>query len=516
MPLTAITHEKNSQRKAHRIDIPIKLIIENNIFYVKNWSVSGVGIELTPEQKIDFNIGDVVKASIVLLTGESSIVLDIEITIKNKSDNYYGAEITKISDKNKRVLRHYASLAIDGNVNKIDDLSGNLFMQNVESPISEPISLSEKEEKKIKRSFLKRFFIYFIVSIVFIAFILNIIIYNYIVVKDSMGVISGNSIHYVAPYDGYIKNIYVKVGDTISKKELLFEMETNEYEQKIKILNNTQKILKERIAYLKQELLSYKDDSRKKLAEFKKVSSKEIKALKNEYEEQQKTYKKVKFLYDHQLISFKEFAMLQAQYQQFMNRYNSVVNKDFSNSKEMIALKQMYMKDKEQMLSINNSIDSLAKEIQKNELELENLRTYLKKSLIYSHSRGVVYSVNSDISQNVKYGQSILLVQTDKQAFILTKALSDEISSIELGSKVLVYSKKNNKIYEAHITGIGYPSIDGIDVGAQELSQNEIPIKIEFDNKNIKFNLNEYVELYILNSSKTAHFFFEHIVKEFI
>jgi hypothetical protein len=158
----------------------------------------------------------------------------------------------------------------------------------------------------------------------------------------------------------------------------------------------------------------------------------------------------------------------------------------------------------------------LTKEIQRNNLELQALKDYTKKALIYSHTEGVIYNINNKPSDAVKYAQTIMLIQTHAKPFILTKALSDEISSIELGSKVVIYSSKKDKVYDAHITGIGYPSIDGIDVGAQELSQNEIPIKIEFDDKNISFDLNEYVDIYILNNSNISKFLFKNIVRKLI
>jgi multidrug resistance efflux pump len=514
MPLTTITHEKNSQRKAHRINIPLKIIINNNIFRVTNWSVNGMGIEL--DANVDFNVGETLEASVVLMTGESSIVLDVEITIRSKSTNYYGVEITRISDKNKRVLRHYASLAIDGDVNRVDDLSTNLFMQNVASPINDPISLTDKEEKAVKRSFLKRFFIYLFIFVVFMGFFINIIVYNYVVIKDSVGVISGNSAKYFAPYDGVIKDIYVRVGDRVSKEQVLFEMQNENYEKQIKLLKTTQKTLKDKVSYLKNEVLSYKNYSRKKLQEIGKVSKSEVDALKEQYKSEEKTYKKAQLLYKNQLISFREFSLLQSNYKIFMDKYNKVINNDFSTNKDRMILEQNYMKNNEQILSLNNSIDSLTKEIQRNNLELQALKDYTKKALIYSHTEGVIYNINNKPSDAVKYAQTIMLIQTYAKPFILTKALSDEISSIELGSKVVIYSSKKDKVYDAHITGIGYPSIDGIDVGAQELSQNEIPIKIEFDDKNISFDLNEYVDIYILNNSNISKFLFKNIVRKLI
>jgi hypothetical protein len=84
------------------------------------------------------------------------------------------------------------------------------------------------------------------------------------------------------------------------------------------------------------------------------------------------------------------------------------------------------------------------------------------------------------------------------------KVLSDEISKIQLGAPCIIYSPRLNKRFNAHISGIGYPAIEGIYVGVNELSQNEVPVKISFDDSDVKLSLNEYVNVYITNTSFIA------------
>jgi len=513
MSLGQITHEENSKRKTHRIKIPIKVIINNELYDVSDWSMNGMKI-ISTKDKRDFspNIGDTQDISIVLNTGSSSIILNVEITIKNILSDGYGVLISKINDKNKKVLRHYASLAIDGNIEMVDDLSGNLFMNNVASPITEPIALSDKESVKIQKSFLKRVVFYILAAIVFILVSVNVLFYNYVITNESVGVISGNSVEYLAPYSGSIKDIYVTRGDRVSPKQALFEMDDSEYKTQIAVLENTKEQLKKKSKLLKRKLLKYKEASQKSLSKLHEASTQSIALLKNKYDTQKETYERAKKLYSQQLISLTEFNLFELGYLNAMSNYDSVVHKRNFNNKNELILEQNSIKNEDYILRVQNSLDQLSKNLSQTQLDIEVLQAYIHKALVSSNSSGIVYKINKQKSNILNYSESVLLIQTHTKPFILTKTLSENISKIEMGAPVIVYSAKNKKVYYARVSGIGYPSIDGIKIGSQELSQNEIPIKIEFDDENIEFDLNEYVDVYITNSSFLAQFLLNKVV----
>ena len=513
MSLGQITHEENSKRKAHRIKIPIQVIMDDNVYNVSDWSMNGMKIILAEtDDMLNLKIGDTRDISIILNTGNSSIILNVEIIIKNIFSNSYGALISKINDKNKNVLRHYASLAIDGNIEMVDDLSGNLFMSNVASPIKEPIALSDKETVKIQKSFFKRVVLYFIAFVIFLLVSINVLFYNYVITNESIGVISGNSIEYLAPYDGSIKDIYVKRGDIVASNQVLFEMNDSNYKSQIAILERTGVHLKQKIKLLQEQLLKYKKASKQALSKLKLASSQSIEILKSKFSTQEQTYERAKKLYQNQLISLKEFNLFETEYLNTLRQYDSVVNQKNFNNKNELILEQNSIKNEDYILKVQNSLDVLNKNLSQNQLDIKVLLAYINKSLISSNSEGIVFKINKQKSSILNYAEIVLLVQTHTKPFILTKTLTQNISSIEINANVIIYSPKNDKIYYGRVSGVGYPSIDGINIGAQELSQNEIPIKIDFDDENVKFDLNEYVKVYITNSSFIAQFLLHKVI----
>ncbi len=504
--ISSITHAENSKRKSHRLNIPVQAIISNYTYQVTDWSMNGLKVEIDNNiNKNTFSINDILDIKIILPTGNSSILLDMSITVRSIQSNSYGMEITTINDKNKRVLRHYATLAIDGNIDQIDNLSGNLFMNNVASPIKEPILMSDKESKTLHTNFLKRLFINLVVGFIFISIVVTVSLYNYLVQRDTSGLIAGNSSIYSAPYDGVIKNIYIKKGDAIHKNQALFEMQDKEYKDQLNILKETQTLQQKQLKNYQSILYKYKKYSNKKLKEMKSIKYNDEKYIKNNLITQENTYHRAKYLYKNQLLSFSEFSEIENNYLIYMDEYNTVVNQKRSTNKNILLLEQNYNKNQDHIISIQNSIVYLSKELEANKLEVAILKKYIDNSVILATSSGTVHNINKKISDSLSYADNVLIVETKTKPFILIKVLTDEIANIRMSAPCIIKSARTGKIYTAHIAGIGYPAIDGINVGGNELSQNEIPVKIEFNDESVRFHLNEYVNVYIMNNSPIAN-----------
>ncbi|MEA3523601.1 MAG: PilZ domain-containing protein, partial [Campylobacterota bacterium] len=240
----SITNKANCHRKTHRINIPIQVIIANTTYSVLDWSTQGLKVNYPSD---NLNIDEKIDITFILPTGDSSILLKAEVILRSINHEDYGFEILKLSDKNQRVLRHYATLSIDGNHNHVDNLSGDLFMTDVISPIHEPIVLSEKEHHAVHKSFLKRVISYLFFGILFFILVIVTFFYNYIILYESTGLISGNAKHYSAPKEGMLKAVYVTNAQKLTKNQLLFEMDVRIEEDLLKNLRKHKALLKKQL-----------------------------------------------------------------------------------------------------------------------------------------------------------------------------------------------------------------------------------------------------------------------------
>ncbi|MEA1920865.1 MAG: PilZ domain-containing protein [Campylobacterota bacterium] len=505
MTISSITSEQNCNRKTHRLNIPIQAIIDNHSYTVEDWSTHGLKIKLSSSDfPIKLEVDDSTDISLVLPTGESSIVLQVKVIIRSIYEGKYGIEILEISDKNKRVLRHYATLAMDGNRNHIDELSSSLFMTNVPTPITEPIQLSDKEYKNIHNKFLKRFFFYIGVGTLFTGVIVLILFYNFIIISRSNGLISGNSKNYTASRDGSIKSIYVNNSQRVLASQVLFEIDTKEEKELLKALQEQQVFLNNQIKTTEFDLNVFIERSRIKELEIKRIDEEELKYLKQSYLVQKQTYERATILYQEQLIPITKYIDIQNQYFSFRENYNSVVLHNNSTDKKKVSTNHELFKNQDYVLVLQKELTTLRQNYQINKLKIISLEQQINKSIIVAEETGTVHNIFHKDGDDIEYLDKIITLETDRKAYLLTKLTSDEITRIHIDEQCLLYSKRTNKSYWGHIVGIGYSMTEGVTTNTTEISQNEIPIRIEFDDPSIRFHLNEYLEVYIINNSTIA------------
>lgn len=505
MNKTSLTKEQNCQRKAHRMRIPIHAIIDHVTYAVTDWSTQGLNIVTTAAQPtIDIAIGDIVSMTLMLPTGESSILLRTEAMVKKIEGSHYGLEIIHISDKNRRVLRHYATLAIEGNRDSVDALTGDLFMSDVPSPLQEPITLTEKEHKEVHESFQKRSFFYMLMGLLLAVVVVTTLIYNYLVIFESTGLIAGNAKHYSAPQDGVIKAVYVTNAESVMPGQLLFEMEGKGLQESLKGLRAQDKLMRVQLASTRDDLEVSKGDSLKKTQEITQISKQERESLQASYGVEKEAYDRATRLYEKQLITLQTYTDVQNQYFAFKSRYDDVVLHDNSANKNRLLADQALSKNKDHMLSLQKSINTLEVEIEANAMEMATLEQQLRDLSVIAQERGVVHNIFHKGGDHVEFSDSVVTLEVDQQPFVLTKMFTDEVASVHIGGPCLLYSEREHRSYRGHIEGIGYSVTEGSTTNTTEISQNEIPIRIVFEDPSLRFHLNEYLEVFMINDSSVA------------
>lgn len=505
MNSTSLTKEQNCQRKAHRMRIPIHAIIDHVTYAVTDWSTQGLNIVATPEQPtIDVGIGDMVSMTLMLPTGDSSILLRTEAMVKKIDGAHYGLEIIHISDKNRRVLRHYATLAIEGNRDSVDALTGDLFMADVPSPLQEPITLTEKEHKEVHDSFRKRSFVYLVLGVLLAVLVVMTLIYNYLVIFESTGLIAGNAKHYTAPQDGVIKAVYVTNAEDVTPGQLLFEMEGKGLRESLKGLRMKDKLMRVQLASTLDDLEASRGHSLKKTQEIAQISKQEREALKASYGVEKEAYERATRLYEKQLITLQTYTDVQNQYFAFKSRYDDVVLHDNSTNKNRLLADQALFKNQDHILTLQKSINTLEVDIEANAMEIATFEQQLRDLSVVAQERGVVHNIFHKGGDHVEFSDGVVTLEVDQRPFVLTKMFADQVASVHIGGPCLLYSEREHRSYRGRIEGIGYSVTEGSTTNTTEISQNEIPIRIVFDDPALRFHLNEYLEVFLIDDSPVA------------
>jgi multidrug resistance efflux pump len=467
---SSIKSEFNNKRKAQRFHIPIFVVIDGKSYQTSDWSMTGIGIIFHDDFRLVKN--DEVKAQLILPFSDANINLKIKLVVRNIHKSICGFEILEISEKNKRVLRHFMTMVLEGNADKFEDLVSDLNMPVVETPINESILLAEAEEKALKDKFTFKAVVYMILGFVLFVSVVVTSLYNFFVVYQSKGIIFGNYDTYNIEVSAKLEDIFVASKDIVSTGKTLFKLDSYNVENKLQIENQKLKSLQDKYIRLKKSLesdLEFTKSRRDKLKD-------KIKSLESKRDILNSEFKKAQKLYSQNIITFKEL--------------NSVESKVVSIDEQLFKINELY--DKEYNItqieeSIDKSLNDINKSIERAKLRVDTLKYELNKYTIKAIHPGVVHKVKASKNEFVKSGNIILTIETTQKPFITTMVEYDYISKIHIGMRVLVYSIFEQKKYNALIESINFEN--GSPYGT---------VQLEFVDKSIELSYGSSVGLLFL------------------
>ena len=471
--MASITSELNYQRKAHRINIPIQISIDNENYQVIDWSTTGLRVEDKNDfLKKNLQADEKKVAYIILPTGNSSVTLKLEIKLKNI--NKLGFEISEMDDKNRRVLRHYATMSIEGNGERVEDLMSDLFMVNVQTPIKEPIALTDNEAKEVHLSFVKKAIIYGVSSLLLALLIVSTIIYNYIVLYHDYGLTTGNTQSYMALQKGELVDLYVDKGSIVNPDLLLYQIDSKNTDYELKVEYEYLSSLKRKL-YLNKKILIESEYSGIVVR-----GKEQRESYERELVAQQKTLARAKKLYNQRLITLSHYNDANEKFLLFMGKYNQNLEDDIS------------------VFDYKNESYDIQKKINISQIKINNLKRNMQDYMALSKHKGIVHSIKRQEGAYLDVGDEILVIETDEKPYLLTKMMAADAISIKVGQPCVIYSKQENRKYKGFVTGIGYSVTNTSTQMITEVSQNEIPIRIEFDNDDVRFHVNQRMDVFIL------------------
>lgn len=452
--------ESNQMRRAHRIDIPLVVVVNGVAYKSKDWSMTGVGID---DLNIELKLDDIIDASIVLALKEAKIEIPVKLQFKVKRGSVSGFEFNQISEKNKRVLREFLELSIEGKLEHIDGLISIYNEPVINSPIKETVVLSDEEDSLLKKEFLKRSKLYIKLAIAFFILLIATVYYNTSYVYRSIGTVSGNFIKIAPNISGKIRKIDVKVGDKISKQDILFELDDKMILNKIDIID--------------AKLINLKNYGGGN-TQTTKTNSQLLRLLKKELNRTYNSYKSAQELYREKIITINDLRKVEESYSRARIKYLQEKNR-YSNQRTGMGS--------------SSSIISLVTQFELKREELINTLNYLR---VFSPFDGVVYAIKSHKGDYVNAKDEVIVLETDEVSFVVCKLKQDEALKIKKGMEVKIYASSTDETYSAHVETIGNLSLNTKSEITNEVSLKEVTLKVVFDDKNVRLPLNERVKVW--------------------
>jgi len=452
--------EPNYSRKAQRIDLPLLVQIDGRTYKTKDWSLAGVGIlDLDLPFEMDKNID----CRLILPLEGANFVLSAAIVMKNKRGNIIGCEFIDMAPKNKRVLRRFIELAIEGSIDNVEDFIAAYSEPAFETPIGEALALEEKEAVKIKKTFVKKSLAFIFVGAVIALVIAYTTVYNLQYKIFSTGVVTGSFIRVTANDSGILDKIHVGVHDIVDPGLVLFDM-----------------VPAEDAGRGGSAGISITDAAAENRHGFTPYVSEVVGALKERAQSKQREYKDAVTLYGQRLITLKDYNQVYNNYLQAKVAYQ--------HEKERVDLENQRRRDK--LEPLRNSIRT----VKTPSSEAEEVPPLLRRT---ASIEGTVYRIEHNEGEFVHPGDTVMVLATHEKPFVILKLHSRDIYKVKINDHARIYSKYNDISYRGKVTQIGYAAVNANATISQETSLNESLVKIEFLDDKIDFPLNTRVEVRI-------------------
>ncbi|UCM99437.1 HlyD family efflux transporter periplasmic adaptor subunit [Sulfurimonas sp. SWIR-19] len=457
------TIEPNQMRRAHRVTVPLTIVINKKAYKTKDWSMTGAGIEgFAP----DMEIGETIDASIVLAMKNAKLEIPVKLKLKVKGKESSGFEFIELSEQNKGVLRKFLELSIEGRLDQTDALLSIYHEPIIDTPITESIVLSDAEESTLKQAFQKRAKLYIQLGIAFFILILLTIYYNTSYVYRSIGTVTGNFVKVSPAISGKLKYINVHVGEIVHPKDLLFELDD-------KMILNQLDIIEEKIADTKS-LSGSKTTSTTIVSPNKQL----VHLLKKQLDKEYKNYLNAQMLYRDRLITYSDFQVIATRYENTQIKYYQAKK---SSAKKTVTQ------------STNTNIFSFLTELKLRREELINKLNYLH---VFSEVRGRIYAIKSKIGNFVNSSDNVMVIETPTDSFVVCKVNQAEALGIHKNMEVKIYAPSTNTTYDAYVQTVGNLALNIESEITSEVSLKEVTVKIMFKNTKVRLPLNERVKVW--------------------
>lgn len=456
-----LTTEPNYQRKSHRVNLPLVVQVNGKTYRSNDWSLTGLSLV---DFETDLKPEEIIKATLIFPMKESRLDLDIEMEFRSVRGNLAGFEFKSLSQRNRRIMRHYIELAVEGKLDNVEDLISIVTAPEINSPIHEALVLSDLEEESLIQRFRFRSFLSISVGILFILFVLATLFYNTSYRISGTGIISGNLRKISSGVNGTVSSTHIKTGQRITQKTALVSVYDEQFDQQLNALEKRRKQL---------------------LAEIDQVQSSNQATVSSYFQHLQKIFiqrtdelNRAKQLFEQRQITVKDLRYIE-------NQYNQAA---LNLSREQDGLSQSLS---------NNKLSTLQESLAELQERIQTVQAKGSIRTVQSPIAGQIFNLPVESGLRVTAGETIAVIQEDKAPYVLIRLLNADAIKLTPGMKANIVVPFLEREYPGFVSAIGYSAVNSEVNASQEASLNETLIKLTFEDTDIRIPANTRVKVWV-------------------
>jgi multidrug resistance efflux pump len=458
----AVIREPNSQRKALRVSIPLYVEIDGSSHVARDWSTLGLGVEglaRTPA------LGEVVPARISFPMQESMLVLPVELVFRGLHDGVAGFDFHALSARNRRVLRHYVELSLDGRLGDVDDMVALAASAPVHTPVDHPLNLPAAVEPATLGGYRARGWGAMLLGVAALAVAAGVIFYNVAWKVEGTGFVAGSIARVTANHDGQLARLLVQPGAQVEPNAPLFAVENTQ-------LRNEIAALETQVAQL-ASAQSHLDGARQR------AQAALLAQMQRDWAARNTEVQNARKLFEGGAITQRDLLLVSSQADE---------------------LRQSYLREMAEGTARSQGL-AFADTLAKLKLDLAARKALLARQesegTVRAPVRGKVFRVDKQQGEFVAARDPVLLLETDTTPSVLLRLPNDDALKLQPGMPATVYVPYEDRKYAATVGAVGLAAANAAVPETQEGGLGETLVRLEFNDRRVRLPANARVNVWI-------------------
>jgi multidrug resistance efflux pump len=458
-----ISREANMPRKAMRVAIPLFVEIEGRTHAARDWSTTGVGLsDLASAPKP----GDVVHARLSFPMLESTLLIPVQLVYRSLHDGVHGFEFHDLSPRNRRILRHYIELSLDGKLGDVEDIVAAAAVPGGEAQPQAPLMLGAPAAAA-PGSRRARVLGSMLAGLAVLAAAAGIGYYNLTYQLEGTGFVSGSVMRVTANNDGQLGRLLVEPGARVEPNTPLFSVENPS-------LRNEIEALEQHLGVLASEQSQLTGARRAAEAGL-------LQTMRRDWSTREGELANARKLYESGAITQRDMLLVANQAQDTRLNYLRQVAEGATRT---------------QTLDNSDALTRLR-------LDLASKKVLLARQeaerVVRAPVRGRVYTVDRQPGEFVSAHDPVVLLEADVTPSVLLRLPNDDALKLRLGMPATIYVPFEDRRYEAKVSAVGLSAATAAAPVTQEGGLNETLVKLDFQDRKVRLPANARVNVWIRN-----------------
>ncbi|MDB5858166.1 MAG: hypothetical protein JWQ76_1855 [Ramlibacter sp.] len=457
-----ISREANLPRKAMRVAIPLFVEIDGQTRAASDWSTTGVGLS---ELASPLQPGDLVHARLSFPMLESTLLIPVQLVYRSEHHGVHGFEFHDLSPRNRRILRHYIELSLDGKLGDVEDIVAAAAQPGSEAPQQAPLMLGAPAASAGSRR--TRLLGSVLAGLAVLAVAAGIGYYNLTYQLEGTGFVTGSITRVTANNDGQLGRMLVEPGAKVEPNTPLFSVENPG--------------LRNEIEALEQQVGQLASQQARLTGARRMAEAGLLQTLRRGWSAQEGELANARKLYESGVITQRDMLLVANQAQDTRLNYLRQVADGATRTQ-----------------TLDNS-----DELSRLRMDLASKKTLLARQeaerVVRSPVRGRVYTVDRQPGEFVAARDPVVLLEADVTPSVLLRLPDDEALKLRMGMPATIYVPFQDRKYEARVSAVGLSAASSTAAVTQEGGTNETFVKIDFQDRNIRLPANARVNVWIRN-----------------